>query len=449
MGLATGIGIGIQFSRGGGQSWATTLGALEGKFQYIWQEGSFSGDDLLDVLGSGDVITVTGKDFVTDYIPATSAATFDVPNNATYIADDTDFLWINRNEDSRGVEVSELIGYDFSRTLIKYDNASPHHIRWIGILKAGEALTAAELNTIHTQFELPLFWSGVENVNGFVKANRGLAQIIWTAVSAAALDYSDTYETAVLADGGEIINRKVLESEYQRLIDTGNILSCWYAYHYQCGVKKSLVDYGLGDVDMCYKMYNLSPVAGRFAESVRAYSIVAGVDARGEYTSSGIRFRVTNLDGGVRCGFESPTATILPNNNNRIYVRGIIAPDAAGALIGIGAKGHTDTNGFIGLYNAASYKLQASYYGDGAARNAITTNAIFASGVETIFTVLLNCTAETITITKDGDPFQVIDIGAYDPVYPTGVLPDLVGCARTLGRNVFSGYIKQLEMFAL
>jgi len=297
-------------------------------FDFLWIEGenNITATELIDISGNGNNVTITGKDFATDYIPATSAAIFDCPDNATFIADDSDNLWINKNEESRGVEVSEMIGYDFARTIVWYDDNSPHHIRAIGILKSTITLTEAQINKLHTDFRLALFWSGVENVNGFIKANRGLAQNVWTAVSVAALDYSDTYQTAVLADGGTIIKRKVVESEYQRLINTGNILTCWFSYHYQAGIKITVVDYGLGNVNMVAKWYNLSPVAGRFAQSVVPYYIIPPNDARPEYTSSGVRFRTTNLDGGSRCGLDTTATAVIPNNNNKIRIRGIINP---------------------------------------------------------------------------------------------------------------------------
>jgi len=428
------------FSDGAFNWWASLF-----DFYYI---GGLEGNNLEDSTPNGYDIAITGKDFSGDYIPYTSAATFQAPDNATLKADDTDYLWFDRNGVVRNVEVSELVGYDFARTIVKYDNSTPYHIRWIGILKSGVTLTESQLDRIYEYFELSQFWSGVLDERGVIKGNRAGAQSVWPEISVAALNYTDTYVTAVEADGGEIISLKVVQSEYQRLIDTGDITKCWFSYHWKCGVKINVVDYGAGDVNMTYKMYNLSPVAGRFAESVYAYGIVFGYDARAEYTSLGVRFRVTNLDGGARCGLESPTATIPTNNNNIIKIAGIINPALTTAVPCVG-KGMNEATGYIGIVPNANGKLTINFYGNAASRQISTTNVFFTAGVEAEFSAVMDFTAETIVITKNGSPFETLDIGIYNPVYPTAGINDFVGHGRTLGRNVYEGYIKQSEMFVL
>ena len=447
MGIRIGIG-GLTIGSSSSRGWTTQYKSL---CDFLWVEGKLSATELLDQSGNNNHVTITGKDFVTDYIPATSAATFDCPNNAIFIANDTDNLWINKNEESRGVEVSELIGYDFARTIVWYDNDAPHHIRAIMILKSTVTLTAAQINKMHTDFQLSMFWSGALNVNGFVKANRGLAQNVWTAVSADALDYSDTYQTAVLADGGEIISRKVLESEYQRLIDTGDIATCWFSYHWQCGIKRVNVDYGgvVGVRNMVAKWYNLSPVAGRFAESVVPYSITAGADARPEYTSSGLLFRSTNLDGGIKCGLETANSTILPNANNKVRIRSIYNPVAQSGIFV--RKGYSSDNGETYLQDVSTTrKLAMVFRATGMLVVAGSTeNNVFANGTETIVEATLDYTGETIDYKKNGVALSQQNISIYNPIYPAQAYPDLVGCARNLGRTPSSGYVKQAEMFYL
>lgn len=438
--------------RHSGKSWQTYW-TTQNIFDFYWYEGAanVTATELVDKSGNGNNVTITGKDFATAYIPATSAATFDCPNNATFIADDTDNLWINKNEESRGVEISELIGYDFGRTIVWYDDSAPHHIRAIGILKSTVTLTQEQIDKLHTDFRLPIFWSGVENLNGFVKANRGLAQSVWTAVSEAALDYSDTYQTAVLADGGEIISRKVLESEYQRLIDTGDILTCWYSYHYQCGVKRGDVDYGANGVhNMVSKWYNLSPVAGRFAESVYAYSVAAGTDARPEYTASGLLFRPTNLDGGIRCGLETANS-VLTNNNNLIRMRGIVTPLSYGYIGGHGYTG--DAAGNISVNDAVTTrKIGLAYRNNILASNTVVSSVeedVFADGTEVTFELTaLYVDPFTVSAKKNGVDLT-FSTGATNAIYPQMLYPDLVGCFRSLGRTPYSGYIKQFELFTL
>jgi len=412
-------------------------------FFYI---GGLNGDTLKDITGNGYDITITGKDFSSDYIPYTSEATFQIPDNATLKVDDTDYLWFDRNGVVRNVEVSELVGYDFARTIIKYDNSTPYHIRFIGILKSGVTLTAAQVDRLHTYFELPLFWSGVENVNGVIKGNRGLTQNVWPVISAAALDYTDTYKTAVEADGGEIINFKIVQTEYQRLIDTGDITKCWYSYHFECGVKINVVDYGLGDKNMVYKWYNLSPVVGRFAESVYAYSIVAGTDARAEYTTDGILFRPTNLDGGTRCGFESPGSIALTNNNNIVRIRSIVKGLTGGTQFC--AKGRLSDDGEIYLIDNGNRTL-----GIGARRIGVSfiinsSEVVFSDSEDVELSVAVNYTTKDVTATKDGGSLS-FSFGGLVPIYPGNAIADCVGHGRTAGRTVFNGYIKQIEMFAL
>jgi hypothetical protein len=70
-------------------------GALRNKFLFLWT-GGYTGDNLKDALGSAAVITVTNKDWTTRYIDPDTAATFAVPDNATFLgADGTDSFWFS------------------------------------------------------------------------------------------------------------------------------------------------------------------------------------------------------------------------------------------------------------------------------------------------------------------------------------------------------------------
>ena len=71
------LGIKTAFSRWRGLRLSEEL--LD-KFLFLWT-GDFEGDNLANDLGD-DVITVTGKDFDTNYIPATSSATFSFAEEA-------------------------------------------------------------------------------------------------------------------------------------------------------------------------------------------------------------------------------------------------------------------------------------------------------------------------------------------------------------------------------
>lgn len=142
------------------------------KFLFLWT-GKFDGDNLLSDLDSS-VITVTNKDFATNYIPAISTATFAIPDNATYKTADEDLLWANSGGVVLEKTTSQLVEFDYTRTLIKYSNNSPYNIQAIGILKTGEALNATEIDEVHKYFKLWLYWSGVLNANGYIKGNRDI-----------------------------------------------------------------------------------------------------------------------------------------------------------------------------------------------------------------------------------------------------------------------------------
>ena len=152
---------------------------IRDKMLFLWT-GGISDNTLLSEVGS-DVITLTGKDFTTNIIPATSAATLTLPNNVTCRAADTDYLWFTEAGASRNVTVAELIGYDFARTVVCYSSTSPHNIQWIGLLQADATLSEAEINLMHRAFRLHIFWSGTWNDYGYFKDNRGLEQLPWAA----------------------------------------------------------------------------------------------------------------------------------------------------------------------------------------------------------------------------------------------------------------------------
>jgi hypothetical protein len=123
-----------------------------GLFNMIWMEGNYDGDNLKNTL-TGSNITITGKDFSTDYIPITSNAIFGFSTPKTAL---------------------ELVSEDYPNILVKYDNTAPHHIRMIGVLKDGITLTQPELDQLHQLFDLWIWWSGEWNDYGVLKDNRNI-----------------------------------------------------------------------------------------------------------------------------------------------------------------------------------------------------------------------------------------------------------------------------------
>jgi len=161
--------IGIRVGKGGsGVSSPVLSASLQAKFLFIWA-GTYNGDNLKDILGNGDIV-VTGKDFSGSYIPASSSATFAIPNDANFINADTDNFWYNAVILQK--TTAQLVATDPQRTILKYNNGSPHDISWIGILKLGEVLTSDEMDELTTQCQLWYLYFDEWNDLGYGKENR-------------------------------------------------------------------------------------------------------------------------------------------------------------------------------------------------------------------------------------------------------------------------------------
>jgi hypothetical protein len=125
---------------GSSRSWPSYW-ANSGLFLFFGETSKITGGKLYNqVDGSTDWLTVAG-----------SPNTFQCPNTAPYIAADTDYIWFKTDASQRTATQAELVGYDFPRTPVKYDDNSPYAIREILILKAGETLTADELKLVYPQ----------------------------------------------------------------------------------------------------------------------------------------------------------------------------------------------------------------------------------------------------------------------------------------------------------
>jgi len=145
--------------------------ARQNIFDTLWWNTAPVGDELVDISGNGNNIKITGKDFSTNYIPSTSTAVFSLPDNATLIADDlANQFWFRPTIRNR--TTAQLVAYDLSRTIIKYDNTAPYHIRWIGVLKSDVILTQDQKDKLSQSFQLWAWYFGVYNAHGYLKANR-------------------------------------------------------------------------------------------------------------------------------------------------------------------------------------------------------------------------------------------------------------------------------------
>jgi len=162
----TRIGIEIQ----SGFNWAAYW-ASQPEVLFFGLYSDISGGQMPNrVPGATDYLTVAG---------AAGSETYQCPNTAPYLSADTDQIWHYTNDSIRVVLSSELISYDFSRTIIKYDNTAPYTLRWIMILSS-DFETARE-NKMRDSFDLSIWWSGVLSFHGNVKGNKPLfQQYVWT-----------------------------------------------------------------------------------------------------------------------------------------------------------------------------------------------------------------------------------------------------------------------------
>jgi hypothetical protein len=133
-------------------------------FRLLWISGVSAdyNNFLVSVLPDRRKITITGKDFVTSYIPPTSAATLKLQADPDFILDDEDNLWFTGGVQNN-VAITNLIGgNEYTRTLIKYANDTPENIYMIGLIRSGITLTSAQIEDLARDFWLWLFWSSIK-----------------------------------------------------------------------------------------------------------------------------------------------------------------------------------------------------------------------------------------------------------------------------------------------
>jgi hypothetical protein len=169
MGLWNGIGAGI----GRKHNLQDRLPVeLRNKFLYLWS-GSYTGDNLRDSLGSESVISVSGKDWTTKQIPPETAATFTVPDNATFLAaDGADNFWFDGSDLLQQKTHADLILSTTQRTFVKYSDFDPFNVYSIGILKDGEILTDDDKIELNKYFKLWAEYWGEFMDSGYMKDNR-------------------------------------------------------------------------------------------------------------------------------------------------------------------------------------------------------------------------------------------------------------------------------------
>jgi len=115
------------------------------------------------MVGSSDYLIATGNNF-------------QCPDNQSYRDADNDNIWFLLSSLIRSPTESELIGYDFERTIIYYEDNDPFTLRIIAILKPIVLIP----DTMRKDFRLSLWWDDTFSDYGYTKANRGAGKNIWT-----------------------------------------------------------------------------------------------------------------------------------------------------------------------------------------------------------------------------------------------------------------------------
>jgi hypothetical protein len=135
-------------------------------------------------IAGGHMPNKLGVDYIT---VAGSPATYTVPDNATYKTADEDYIWFTLGGVVNNQTTSNLIGSDFSRTLVFYDDVSPYAINEIIILKSGQTLTQSEIDSLSSYMHLSMYWSDSFNDEGYAKQNRPIEKrYLWSALDSDA-----------------------------------------------------------------------------------------------------------------------------------------------------------------------------------------------------------------------------------------------------------------------
>jgi hypothetical protein len=162
--MGTGIGIGIGIGIAGGQGLSYWRNQSEVLF-FAETKNIADGKLYNQKSGATDYLTVGGS---------AGTYTFQCPDTAAYIAADTDKIWFKTDETPRTTTEAELIGYDFTRTIVKYEDVSDYSIQEIMIL-------SSDLDTakMRNDFHLSMWWDDTLSIYGYIKGNRAGEKSDW------------------------------------------------------------------------------------------------------------------------------------------------------------------------------------------------------------------------------------------------------------------------------
>lgn len=163
------IGIGnTLWRRGGGTNWSSYW-SQQPEVLFL---GLYS--DIADgkmpnrVVGRSDYLTVSGTP---------GSETFQCPVTQEYIDADLDNFWFESDTTPRTVTTAELIGYDISRTPVKYLDDDPNSVIAIMILKSD--ITGFVLDYLFRDMWLSIFWNDGLNDFGRIKSNKLIGRVPW------------------------------------------------------------------------------------------------------------------------------------------------------------------------------------------------------------------------------------------------------------------------------
>ena len=190
-----GIGMGIPF-QDNGINWSSYW-ETQSEVLFLGLYSEIAGGKMPNkVTGATDYLTVAG---------AAGSETYTVPNTLPYLNSDEDYIWFKVDDNSvRTVTTTELIGYDFRRTIVFYDDAAPNAIVAIMILRGGEVLSEAQEQRMRTDFHLSIWWDGTLSLYGNLKDNRTAGRNVW--IETEVVTYLTGIATPVSEEQINLIN---------------------------------------------------------------------------------------------------------------------------------------------------------------------------------------------------------------------------------------------------
>ena len=138
--------------------------------------------------GATDFLTVGG---------VAGSYTFQAPDTAPYKTADTDYIWFKSDASQRTTTEAELIGYDFTRSIIKYEDVSDYSIQAIMILSSD-----LDTSKMRNDFHLSRWWDNTLSLYGNIKGNRAIGKNVWTP-EVSGIDKANALIARMTAAGEE------------------------------------------------------------------------------------------------------------------------------------------------------------------------------------------------------------------------------------------------------